>query len=82
MNGTTTVESKWQPITTAPRDTDVIFWLRPKTAVETWHDTSGNPILAGGEPYSKICSYGCWGSLWTATHWRPIPVYQPPSEAV
>lgn len=63
-----------------PDNVKVLFWIRPKTADETYHNTSGQPILSTGKPHAELCRYKCWGSLWTATHWRhPDPPIQGPA---
>jgi len=64
---------KWQPIATAPEHEEVWFWIVPKTKEETYHNTSGDPILAYGEGYARVCKYMQWGALWKATHWQPKP---------
>jgi hypothetical protein len=73
----------WQSMDTAPHDREVLFWLRPKTADEAWHDSSGNPVLTEREPHIQRCKFKCWGSLWTATHWmepwKPSPPDQTPA---
>lgn len=74
----------WRPIESAPRDVELLFWIRPKTGEETYHDTSGNPILDRGKPHAKLCKFKCWPSLWTATHWRfpdPPPAAPAPESA-
>jgi hypothetical protein len=68
----------WKPIEGAPRDAKVLFWIRPKTDDETWHDTSGKAIKSDGEPHIHEGVYGSWGSLWTATHWMPRIHIAPP----
>ena len=65
--------TEWQPIETAPRGPACLFWVVPKSAEETWTDTSGWPITARGEPYIVMGPYGDWDSLWKATHWMPLP---------
>lgn len=64
--------SDWRPIETAPRDAKCLFWVVPRTANETWKDTSGNPILAKSKPHAELCAYGGWGALMKATHWQPM----------
>ena len=69
----------WQPIETCPGDdVELWFWIRPKTAEESWVDTSGCPILAiDAKPRLHMGKRGCWPSLMTATHWMyprwPLP---------
>ena len=65
--------TEWHPIETAPRGPACLFWVVPKSAEETWTDTSGWPVTARGEPYIVMGPYGDWGSLWKATHWMPLP---------
>jgi hypothetical protein len=51
-----------------------LFRVVPKTAEETYVDTSGNPIVGRGAPRMVIGRYGCcWSSLEKATHWLSIP---------
>ena len=65
--------TEWHPIETAPRGPACLFWVVPKSAEETWTDTSGWPVTARGEPYIVMGPYGDWDSLWKATHWMPLP---------
>ena len=65
--------SNWQPIDTAPRRGEAFFWIVPKTADETYYDTSGKPILANVQPFWKLCQFGWWSALMKATHWMPLP---------
>jgi len=69
----------WQPIATCPRDRLVWFWLIPKTAEETYHDTSGKPILADFEAYACRIKYGQWSSLCKARCWHEDTEPLPPS---
>lgn len=64
---------RWQPIDTAPRNVDAIFWIVPKTPDESYVDTSGTPIVAKFTPFAKQTRYGWWTSLSKATHWMPLP---------
>ena len=68
----TTVAS-WQPIETAPKDREVLFWVVPLSAEETYRDTSGNPITSGAQPRVMFCRFGHWSSLSKATHWADVP---------
>lgn len=61
--------SEWQPMTTAPKDREVFWWLRPKTAEETYRDTSGKPILAKTEPRVLYGLHGRWSCLLVAEGW-------------
>jgi len=67
----------WEPIETAPRDVDALFWVVPKTADETYLDSSDNQIFSGGIPYLHRGKYGNWSSLSKATHWMKLP--EPPT---
>lgn len=69
----------WRSIESAPRGEEVWFWLRPKNADETYYNTSGQPILSTAQPCARVCKYGQWGALWTATHWQPHFVPEPPA---
>lgn len=71
----------WRPIGSAPKDEVCLFWVVPKTADETYRDTSGNPILAKSKPSMRECKYGEWGSLMKATHWHPrLALPTPPTQ--
>lgn len=64
----------WQPIETCPKDHRVRqFWIVPKTADESYTDTSGNPITGTFAPYLLRCGYKGWSALSKATHWRDDP---------
>ena len=63
----------WQPIETAPKDGDALFWVVPKTADETYLDSNNKPIVTNHEPYLHMGRRGSWSSLSKATHWRPLP---------
>jgi len=67
------VGQQWQPIETAPREEIVHFWIVPKTADETYRDTSGDPIVCNHVPYLHKGRYASWGALSKATHWMPLP---------
>jgi hypothetical protein len=72
----------WQPIATAPIDREVWFWVVPKTADETYIDTSGEPILSWATPHLFRGRRGTWGSLLKATHWQDIHDPDPPLAGV
>lgn len=76
------LERQWQPIATAPRDKNAWFWIRPKTAEETYVDTSNRPIVSPGEARAEYTKYGRWSSLWTATHWMPNDPPPAPKDGV
>lgn len=76
------LERLWQPIETAPRDKHAWFWIRPKTAEETYVDTSNRPIVSPGEAHAEYTRYGRWSSLWTATHWMPNDPPPAPKDGV
>lgn len=58
---------------------EVFFWIVPKTADETYLDTSGRPIVSTHAPYLHRGQWGSWGALSKATHWMPLP--EPPPAA-
>lgn len=64
---------QWQPIETAPKNDDAMFWIRPRTRQETWRNSSGEAIVIDSPPQLFFGKYGRWSSLWTATHWMPLP---------
>ena len=68
----------WLPIATAPKHEECWFWIRPLTAEESFHDSSGNPIVAMVGPRKTFTVYGRWSSLMTAVLWQPGPS-DPPS---
>jgi len=75
----------WQPIKTAPRETEVFFWVRPKTADETYVDTSGKPIVSHAPARLHRGRWKSWSALEIATHWMPLPsapASVPPAPAV
>jgi hypothetical protein len=63
----------WQPIETAPRDREVLFWIVPLSPEETYTDTSGNPIVSNAPPHLLLCRYGRWSSISKASHWADVP---------
>lgn len=63
----------WQSISTAPKDIEVFFWIVPRTADESYTDTSGRPITASFTPYLLKGKHGWWSALAKATHWMPLP---------
>jgi hypothetical protein len=63
----------WQPIATAPKDVEALFWVIAKTAEEAYLDEDGHSIFTGGAPRIEKCKLGHWSSLSKATHWRPLP---------
>lgn len=65
--------SAWQPIETAPHDREVLFWVVPLSADETYRDTSGNPITSGEKPRMMFCRFGRWSSLSKAIYWADVP---------
>lgn len=75
--------AEWQPIESAPKDDEAIFWIRPLTIDDSpWVNTSGEPIIIDSPPQHFVGKYGRWSSLWTATHWQPLPKApsQPPRD--
>jgi hypothetical protein len=70
----------WQPIATAPQDEEVFFWVVPKTAEESYTDTSGKPIVGRFEPYMLLCKWKQWSALSKAILWHRKP--DPPVAAV
>lgn len=73
LNALRTHGAAWQKIETAPKDREVFFWIVPKTAEETYTDSSGKPILSDGPPYKEFCKHGHWSSLNKATLWHEVP---------
>ena len=69
----------WHPMETAPRDHVVFFWVRAKTADETYRDTSGRPILSTSRPHLHRGRFGTWGALETATQWTETRDPDPPT---
>ena len=69
------VERGWQPIETCNCSIhdELFFWIVPKTADETYRDTSGNPIVATFSGYIHRGKLRTWGGLSKATHWMPLP---------
>lgn len=65
----TSTDRSWQPIKTAPLDTDVLLWFPPVS--------EGGPGCAG---VGSRSIGGCWmdgyEELRDPTHWMPIP--EPP----
>jgi hypothetical protein len=67
----------WQPIASAPQNERVLFWVRAKTADESYVNSSGEPIVCKvTQPHYHIGKYGTWSSLSTATHWVQL---EPPA---
>lgn len=65
----------WQPIETAPKDEEAIFWITPLTAGDRhFCDTSGSSILLDVEPRRFVGMYGRWSSLMKAVLWHPLPL--------
>ncbi len=71
--------SEWQPIATAPLNTEAFFWVVPKMANEAYCDTRGRPIVSLGSPRMMYGKFGWWSSLEKALYWMPLPA--PPPEA-
>lgn len=65
--------SEWQPIETAPKEEEVFFWVVPKTAGESYCNTSGAPIFSTHPPRLHRGKFKTWSSLEKATHWMPMP---------
>lgn len=65
--------SGWQDIATAPTNTEVFFWCVPKPEEEAYADTSGRSIFSAGPPFLHRGKWKSWGSLYKATHWKPLP---------
>lgn len=66
-------QTTWQPITTAPKDRDIVLGAAPTPAITRWlvdvgrHETTGGV----GEPLKHS-----WGWRWplvTPTHWMSLP---------
>lgn len=73
--------AEWQPIETAPKGIEALFWIRAGTIEDdVWYaDTNGNPILANTPPRLHMGKYGSWSSLMRATHWMLLPSPPPQS---
>lgn len=61
--------SEWQPLKTAPKNTEVLLWV--KVAV-------GSPLVVQGCWYSdEDAGTSGWidtnGTSWPVTHWMPLP---------
>lgn len=67
----------WQPIETAPKNRQCLFWVVSKDPDECYLDTSGNPIVGSAPPRMVFDYYGRWSSLSKATHWIPAPESPP-----
>lgn len=70
----------WREIASAPKDEEVWFWVVPKTAEETYSDTSGKPILARGGGHRHFGRYKTWSSLYKGVMWYPAPPAPPLAE--
>lgn len=68
--------SAWLPVETAPKDSDVFFWVVPKVDGDegVFADTSGKPILSKGDGHRVEGKWGQWGCLYKPTHWMPLPL--------
>jgi hypothetical protein len=66
--------NQWRPIDPAAPPAGIVwFWVRPKTAKESYTDTSGRPITCATEPRRHLGIYKSWSALEIATHWLPLP---------
>ena len=73
-------ETRWHPIDArTPREDRVFFWVVPKTADESYTNTSGEPITSNHKGYRHEGKWGTWGALSKPTHWMPLPA--PPRDA-
>lgn len=61
-------------------DKECWYWIVPKTEEETYHDSSGKPIISKMEPCAVVTKWQWWSSLTKATHWQPYIVPEPPQE--
>lgn len=80
--------SEWQPIETAPLDTPVLMWWRPKADPKYPHPASAASDLSNNR-YAETCvigqvsshepgkwwngQTGTYQDLWHVTHWMPLP---------
>ncbi|HUD11455.1 MAG TPA: hypothetical protein VMS08_03520, partial [Candidatus Saccharimonadia bacterium] len=82
IQGCGMTEYKWQPVVDgSPPAGEGLFWVVPKTADETFTDTSGRPILSTIKPHIHVGTFGTWSSLLKATHWWPYPTSPHETEA-
>ena len=65
--------SEWQPIATAPKGLEALFWVVPKQPSESFCDSSGKPICVEGSGRLLMGKFGQWSSLEKATNWQPPP---------
>jgi len=63
----------WQPIETAPKSERVFWWIVPKTAEESYCDSSGAPIVSTYAPFRREGRWGSWSVLSKAIYWMPLP---------
>lgn len=72
---------QWLPIAEYDRavSPEALFWLVPKSADESYTDTSGKPIVASFKSYMVHGRYGCWSALTKATHFYPLPAAPAPA---
>lgn len=66
----------WRTIDSAPKDGVCDFWL-------DWADDCAmlnKPLTADNPNRWFRGRLGCWGSLYKATHWRPLPSPPVPSQ--
>ncbi len=63
---------KWQPIATAPKDTDILGWDGHDMRVTVWMTRPG-----GAGWFEQTDRYEIY--FWDPTHWMPLP--EPPGAA-
>ena len=68
-------DARWIPVEERMPDKEarLFYWIVPLTAEETYHDTSGNPILSDFKPHRHEGKWRTWTGLGKAIYWMPLP---------